>query len=169
VFLAIPWGVSEKLKKRWSYFIRKFTKQTRLFGSQAADGAGFQLFASRSKKQIPIIPLAENRSEVSYYNLEPNACRWRRHPGNVTRHELRHRQRVLQVIESHCNDRRISRRSSQIRRSGLTVSLGRAYLKLGRINEAKACFREAIALTPYRVRAWRSLLRAWLIERAGRS
>jgi hypothetical protein len=24
-------------------------------GSQAADGAGFQLFASRSKKQIPII------------------------------------------------------------------------------------------------------------------
>jgi hypothetical protein len=24
-------------------------------GSQAADGAGFQIFASRSKKQIPII------------------------------------------------------------------------------------------------------------------
>jgi glycosyltransferase involved in cell wall biosynthesis len=92
-------------------------------------------------------------------------CRWRRHEGNVSHQELRHRQCVLRVIESHCHDGRISRRQSRLRRSRLNVSLGRAYLKLGRTIEAEKCFREAIALTPFRIRPLRYLATGWFMEK----
>jgi len=39
-------------------------------GSQAADGAGFQLFASRSKKQIPIIRREKNKSETDQEHIQ---------------------------------------------------------------------------------------------------
>jgi hypothetical protein len=40
-------------------------------GSQAADGAGFQLFASRSKKQIPIIRFVKRIRVGSEDLIEP--------------------------------------------------------------------------------------------------
>lgn len=95
-------------------------------------------------------------------------CRWRHHSGNVSQHEVRHRQCILQVIESHCNDRRISPRMNRMRRSRLHVSLGRAYLKVGRIIEAEECFRNANALTPFRIRPLRYLMTTWLRDK-GRS
>lgn len=100
--------------------------------------------------------------------LNQPLCRWRQHSGNISGNKLRHRQCVLQVIESHCHDRRISPRVSRIRRSKLKVSLGRTYLELDQIKEAVACFREAIGLAPFRVRPLCYLLTAWLKDR-GRS
>jgi glycosyltransferase involved in cell wall biosynthesis len=89
--------------------------------------------------------------------LNKPLCRWRRHEGNSSRDELRHRQCVLKVIEANCDPSRIPQALYQRRRSRLWVSLGRVYLGLGRIEEGNACFREAIALTPYRFRPWRYL------------
>ena len=39
-------------------------------GSQATDGAGFQLFASRSEKQIPIIRREKNKSETDQEHIQ---------------------------------------------------------------------------------------------------
>jgi hypothetical protein len=38
--------------------------------SQAADEAGFQLFASRSKKQIPIVLREKNKSETDQAHIQ---------------------------------------------------------------------------------------------------
>jgi glycosyltransferase involved in cell wall biosynthesis len=87
--------------------------------------------------------------------LNKPLCRWREHAGNTSRHELRHRQCVLEIVASHFDPSRIPERMYKHRRSRLCVSLGRVYLKTGRIVEAQRCFREAIGLTPYRFRPWR--------------
>lgn len=92
-------------------------------------------------------------------------CRWRKHAGNLSGKELRHRVCTLQVVESHYDPRRISPLLYRRRRSRLQVSLGRALLEVGRTEEAKGCFREAIALTPFRFRPWRYLGATLLAEK----
>ena len=98
--------------------------------------------------------------------LNQPLCRWRQHAGNTSRDELRHRQCVLQVVAAHFDPFRISQDDYQRRRSHLSVSLGRVYLKLGRCEEAEACFREAITLTPFQVRPWRWLWATLLSSRS---
>jgi len=94
-------------------------------------------------------------------------CKWRHHAGNISKSELLQlRTCVLQLIESHSRDPRISPRLSRTRRSKLMVSLGRVYVKLDRLGEAVACFRGALALAPFSLRPLCCLATARLVERA---
>ena len=97
--------------------------------------------------------------------LNQPLCRWRRHSGNISDRELRHRQCVLQVVSAHFDSTRIPEKAYRRRHSQLCVSMGRAYLNQGRIQEAKACFREAIHVTPWRLRPWQGLWRTLLTEK----
>jgi hypothetical protein len=56
VDLSPPYRIVSGQSDEWRllFFIR-LAIELLTAGSQAADGAGFQLFASRSKKQVPII------------------------------------------------------------------------------------------------------------------
>lgn len=92
-------------------------------------------------------------------------CQWREHSGNISQHHLQHRQRVLQVVEANFDPTRISHWSFRQRRSRLLVSLGRAYLQLGQVPEAKKYFQRAMKLTPYRVRPWQYLGMAYLRDK----
>lgn len=86
--------------------------------------------------------------------LNQPLCRWRRHPGNVSRHELRHRQCVLHVIERNYDATKVPPRLYRRRLSKLLVSLGRAYVRGHQIDEARACLRRAVILSPWRFRSW---------------
>jgi glycosyltransferase involved in cell wall biosynthesis/peptidoglycan/xylan/chitin deacetylase (PgdA/CDA1 family) len=81
-------------------------------------------------------------------------CLWRRHEGNISRNELRHRQRVLDVVTRHFDASSISRWSYALRRSRLFGSLGRAYRQSGNIRQATDCLSQAVRLAPWRLRAW---------------
>jgi glycosyltransferase involved in cell wall biosynthesis len=91
--------------------------------------------------------------------------RRRKHPGNISRNRLLLRKRALQIAEAHYDPARVSDAVYQRLRSELYISMGRAHLKLGEVEEAKTCFRQAAALTPYRPRPRRYL---WMTILFGR-
>ncbi len=89
----------------------------------------------------------------------------RKHPGNISRNRLLLRQRALQIVEAHYDPARVPKAVYQRLRSELYISMGRAHLTLGEVEEAKTCFRQAAALTPYRLRPRRYL---WMTVLVGR-
>ncbi len=56
VDITLPYRIRSAQNDEWTllFFVR-LAIELLIAGSQAADGAGFQFFASGSKKQIPII------------------------------------------------------------------------------------------------------------------
>lgn len=97
--------------------------------------------------------------------LNRSLCRWRRHDGNISATELRHRQCVLQVVSAHFDSARIPETTYRHRRSRLLASMGRAHVTLGNIEQAKSCFSEAVALTPWAPRIWQDLCKIVLLEK----
>ena len=91
--------------------------------------------------------------------------RRRKHPGNISRNRLLLRKRALQIVEAHYDPARVSKATYQRLRSDLYISMGRAHLQLGEVEEAKACFRQAVALTPHRLRPRRYLWMTVLVKR----
>ncbi len=92
----------------------------------------------------------------------------RKHSGNLSGDRLLGRLKELEVLESHYDAARVPARVFNKARSHAYISAGRCYMKLGRLGDAKACFEQALALTPYRFRPRRYLWRAKLLERVAK-
>ena len=93
-------------------------------------------------------------------------CRWYHHASNISGDELLHQLCRQHVLEKNYDPSRISLRDWRHRRSRNLVSLGRAYLKKDQRSCAHRCFRQAIHLTPFRVRPWRHFLQTacWIMQ-----
>lgn len=97
--------------------------------------------------------------------LNAPLVRGREHPGRLSRNRVLLREYALRVVESHYDPTKVPRSVYDRLRSEIYVSMGRAHMKVGEIQRAKACFHQAADLTPYRLRPRRYL---WLALLAGR-
>ena len=82
----------------------------------------------------------------------------RRHDTRLSKDRRLHLERQLQVLAAHYDPRRISRQSFTRRRARLYTELGETHVKLGDFAAAQTCFRRALALAPFSLRARRYLL-----------
>lgn len=97
--------------------------------------------------------------------LNTPLVRRRKHPGNISRDRVLLREYALRVVESHYDPKKVPRSVYERLRSELYISMGRAHMKVGDVQRAKGCFRQAASVTPYRLRPLRYL---WLAALAGR-
>jgi hypothetical protein len=94
----------------------------------------------------------------------------RKHRDELSKDKLDLRKNAIRVIQNHFDPKRVPERVYRKRMADLSVYLGRGYLKIGDVTAARASFRQAIGLMPFRFRSIRYFLRTFLpisVERVG--
>ncbi|MFQ5848746.1 MAG: glycosyltransferase [Candidatus Methylomirabilales bacterium] len=104
---------------------------------------------------------------VAFLNVA--LARRRKHAESLSGNRVLLKESALRAVESLYHRTKIPRSVYQRLRSDLYISMGRAYMKLGDHQRGKACFRQAVALTPYRLRPRRYLWFAFLTGRGDES
>jgi len=89
--------------------------------------------------------------------------RIRSHEQNISKAKISLRQNAIKIIKEYYDPRYISKSDYHKRLSELTIYLGRNYLKKGAKQEARAHFKDAVKLDPFRPRAWRYLFKSWVV------
>lgn len=89
----------------------------------------------------------------------------RRHNGSLSKNRLLHLQRLLQVLEARYDPGLVAKKLFDHRRCKLYLALGQRHLKAKNFAAANACFKEAVALSPYSLRALRYLFKVFFARR----
>ncbi len=88
----------------------------------------------------------------------------RKHPDELSKNKVELRRNAIRVVERHFDPHRVPRRKYRKRIADLHVYLGRGYLRIGDAREARLAFRNAMRLTPFRIRPMRYFLRSILVR-----
>ena len=88
----------------------------------------------------------------------------RRHDLRLSKNRILHLQQLLHVFATHYDPRLVKKKIFYRRRSRLYLGLGERHLRAHNLIEAKACFRDAVALNPFSFRARRYLLKALMAQ-----
>ena len=93
--------------------------------------------------------------------LKEHLCRYRCHPNNISKNELRHKLCLQKVLDANYDPTRIPDKVWRYRRSEVWTNLGRIHMRHSQKLLAHQCFREALRLRPIRARLWRYFLMSW--------
>ena len=88
----------------------------------------------------------------------------RKHPDELSKNKVELRRNAIRVVERHFDPGRVPRRVYRKRIADLHVYLGRGYLRIGDTREARLAFRDAMRLTPFRIRPMRYFVRSILVR-----
>ncbi len=89
----------------------------------------------------------------------------RRHDDRLSKNRRLHLERQLQVLEARDDPALAAKTIFNRRRAQLYVELGQSHFKVNDFSAARACYKQALALNPYSVRARRHLVKTLFARR----